>query len=832
MRNLQLAFRTLIKTPFVATVAVLSLALGIGANAAIFSLFDQLLLAPLRVHQPARLVNLSAPRPKPGSQSCSIAGPCDDVLSYPMYRDLERLSPSPFKYVVGHRNFGANVAFHGQTLNGEGLFVSGSYFPALGIQPARGRLFTQADDQTIGGQYEAVLSYSYWQTSLGENPAVVGDKIVVNGQTLTIVGVAPEGFDGTSLGARPSVFVPLTMRGVVASAPKDFTNRRSYWVYSFARLQPGVTMSQAQTAVNAAYHRIINEVEAPLQTEMSAQTMVKFRAKTLQLSDGSKGQSSVRADAGTPMLMLFLITGIVLLIACANIANLLLARGANRATEMSVRLALGGSRRQLLAQLLTESLVLAAIGGAVSLVIAKWTIDVFDALLPADVVLLMNFHLSTTAIVFAAALAVGTGFMFGLFPALHSTRPDLASALRSGSGKQSGARSAARFRASLVTVQIALSMALLIAAGLFVKSLRNVAQANLGFNVENIVTFGVSPSLNGYSRLRSNQFFARAEQQLAAIPGVTGVTAGAVPLLAGDNWGNQVAVQGFRRGPDTDASSSFNAIAPGYFHLLSIPVIAGREFTASDVLGAPRVAIVNEAFARKFGLGRDAVGKLIGSNKGDTLNIEIVGLVKDAKYNEVKNPVPPVYFTPYKQDTTFGSLQFYVKTASDLQTLLRAIPPAMAKLDPNLPLEQIKTLPQQVKDDVFLDRLISTLSAGFAILATLLAAVGLYGMLAYSVAQRTREIGVRMALGANAGSVQRLVLRQVALMTSIGGAIGIAAAVGLGMAAQSLLFQLKGFDPWVTVASAAVLSVVALAAGWIPARRAARVDPMQALRYE
>jgi predicted permease len=831
MANLRLALRTLFKTPFVTAVAVLSLALGIGANAAIFSLFNQMLLRPLPVPQPNRLVNLEGSEPNGGSQSCNQAGECRVVLSYPMFRDLEK-GQTVFTGIAAHRGFGANLAFRKQTLNAEAMFVSGSYFPVLQLRPAAGRLLSPSDDQTIGAHPVAVLGYSYWETQLGSDPTVVGEPIIVNGVPFTIVGVAPEGFNGTTLGSLPKIYVPITMRAVLQPGFTAWDRRNSYWIYAFARLKPGVSIEDARRKMNALYKPIINDVEAKLQQGFSAKTLERFRAKELGVVEGARGQSSVHKRVKTPLLLLIGITAIVLVIACANIANLLLARAANRSMEMAVRLSLGATRGQLLAQLLTESVVLAVLGGLVSLLIARWTLSGLAALLPKDASSTLKFELDPTVVAFAAGLSLLTGLLFGMYPALHSTRPDLVTTLRANSGKHSGTRAATRFRSSLVTVQIALSMALLICAGLFVRSLLNVSRVNLGLNVDNVVTFSLSPERNGYTREQSRQFFDRAEQSLAAIPGVTGVTEALVGLLAGSSWGNDVEVDGWKSGPDIDSNSRFNAVGAGYFKALGVPAMSGREFTASDRLGAPQVAIVNEAFAKKFKLGRDAVGKHMASSGAKINNIEIVGLVKDAKYNDVKDDVPPVYFLPWAQDSTIGQLNFYVRTSIDPRQLMRTIPAVIMRLDPNLPVEDIKTLPQQVKQNVFLDRMISTLSAAFATLATLLAAVGLYGVLAYTVAQRTREIGVRMALGADAGRVRSMVLRQVGRMTLIGGVIGIVGALGLEKAARSLLFGLEGHDPVVVLLAGVVLALVALAAGYLPARRASRILPMQALRYE
>jgi predicted permease len=824
------ALRTLFKTPFVTIVAAVSLALGLGSTAAIFSLFNQMLLQPLPVPEPDRLVNLAAPGPKPGSQSCGQQGDCDGVFSYAMFRDLER-AQTAFTGLAAHRLVSANIASGGQTINGELMLVSGSYFPTLGIQPALGRLIGPGDDRAPGESPVVVLSHAFWTTRFAADPNVLNQSMVVNGQTLTVVGVAPRGFAGTTIGAEPAVFVPITLNAPVNPWSKRLDERRTYWVYLFARLKPGVTLDQARASLGTAYHGIVNDVEAPLQKGMSDQTLARFRAKPLLVTSGRRGQSSVPSRAGPSLGLLLGVTGFVLLIACANIANLLLARSASRAGEMAVRLSIGASRGQLVRQLLTESLLLAALGGAAGVFVAQWTLDLIASLLPAFAAHAFEFRVDRTAILFTTALTLGTGLLFGLFPALHSTRPDLASALKGQSGQPSGARAAARFRTSLATTQIALSMALLVAAGLFTKSLMNISRVDLGVNADHVVVFTLSPNLNGYTDGRARQLFARLEDGLAALPGVTGVTDSLVPILAGDNWGNDVSVQGYDAGPDTDMNSRYNEIGPDYFRTLGVPLVSGREFSRADAIGAPKVAIVNEAFAKKFNLGRDAVGKRIGE-RGKTPDTEIVGLVQNAKYSDVKREVPPVFFRPYRQSEHLYSLSFYVRTSVEPTAIVAGVPKLVAALDPNLPVEDLRTLPEQVRQNVFLDRMISVLSAAFAALATVLAAIGLYGVLAYTVSQRTREIGLRMALGADAARVRGMVLRQVALMTVAGGAIGLGAAFWLGRLAESLLYQMKGYDPVVLAGATIALTVVALAAGFIPAHRASQVEPMQALRYE
>jgi predicted permease len=838
-RDLRLAARGLLRAPLFTATAVICLALGIGANAATFSMFDELLLRPLPVREPERLVNLGAPGPGQGRDSWNQAGPSEALFSHPMFRDLAR-ARTPLTGVAAHKLFFANFAYHGRTEFGMGELVSGSYFPLLGLRPALGRLLGPGDDGTLGGHPIAVLSYGYWTSDLGADPGLIGKSIIVNGRTLTVVGVAPRGFEGTTLGTRPRVFVPLAMAADLdpGFGPRSgFDDRKWYWLYLFGRLKPGVSIERARTDLNAAYTPIMVEVEAPLQEGMSAPALARFKARRLTVEDGRRGQSLLHRQTRTPLILLFAITGLVVLIASANVANLLLARAATRSTEMAVRLSLGAGRGRLLAQMLTESLLLAVLGGVASLAVARGTLAVIAALIPpvefgAGGSLAIELRLS--ALLFAAAVAIGTGLLFGLFPALNSTRPDLVLSLKAGSGKQSSTRGAARFRTSLVTAQIAVSMTLLIAAGLFIKSLRNVGRVDLGLDVDRVVMFGLAPMLNGYEPARSRALFARVEEEVAAIPGVTSVAASSVPFLTGSTRGGDVRVEGFESGPDTDANSRLAEIGPGFFRTLGISLLAGREFTVGDRLGAPKVAIVNESFAKKFGLGREAIGRRMATwdSPAGALDIEIVGLVRDTRYNGVKEAEPPIFFLPYRQDADIGAIFFYARVSGALEPILRAVPRVVARLDPNLPVVALKPMAQQVRDNVYLDRMIGTLSAAFAALATLLAAVGLYGVLAYTVAQRTREIGVRIALGADAQRVLGMVLGEVGRMTVVGGLIGVAAALALGRAAQSLLFGLSSYDARVVVAAAVVLGVVAVAAGYVPAWRASRVAPMKALRAE
>lgn len=831
MRNLRLAFRTLLQSPIVSAVAILSLAFGIGANTAIFALFEQILLRNLPVANPTELVNITANGPRSGNNSTNNAGGNDSIFSYPMFRDLEKVQ-TVFTGIAAHRLFGANLAYRGNTTSAEGVFVSGSYFPVLGLQPALGRLLTPADDENPGAHRLVVLSHAYWTERFNQNPQLLNEALLVNGVPLTIIGVAPRDFRSVTLGSSPSIFVPISMREALTPGWKGLTERRSYWIYLFGRLKPGLSVEQAQAAINGPFRAIVKDVELPLQKGASDRLRERFLSQTMKLEPGAQGQSNMMQEARTPLILLLTITGFVLLIACANIANLLLARSANRAKEFAIRLALGASRGQVIAQLMAEALLLAVLAAAAALLVAYGTSQFILSVMPPDASTVLISPLRPTIIAFTFGLSLIAGFLFGLFPAIHSSSPDLASAMKDQGANVSASRSATRFRNALVTAQIALSLLLLVSAGLFLKSLVQILRVDLGLKTANTITFGLSPELNQYTPARSRALFGRIEESIAALPGITAVTTSTVPLLTGSNWGSNVSIDGFEAGPDTDTHAMFSRIGSGFFRSFGIGLAAGREFAPTDSMDAPKVAIVNEAFVRKFSPSSSALGKRMQMGAGGKNDIEIVGIVKDSKYSQVKDATPPLFYLPYRQDPGLGSSTFYVKTTLPPEQTVPALRQAIAALDPNLPIEQLKTLEAQVNENIVLDRLVSTLAAAFAVLATVLAAVGLYGVLAFTVARRTREIGIRLAIGASTSAIRNMVLREVGLMVAMGVALGLPAAWLLGRYAETLLYEIKGGDPAVLAGAIVLVALVSFASGYLPARRAMSTDPMQALRYE
>jgi len=830
-RDFALAARTLARNPGFTLVVVLTLALGIGATTAIFSLFHQVLVQRLPVPEPDRLVELATSGPMVGGGTVSAAGDNEHIFSYPMFRDLEA-KQGVFAGVAAHRDFQASVAEELTTVAGGGLMVSGGYFNALGLTPALGRLIEPQDEPRVGESAVVVLSYDYWRSRFAGDPNVLGRTLTVNGQSLAVVGVAPQGFRGTVLGLQPRVFVPITLRWVMEPwRQRDEEDRRSRWVYLFARLAPGVPLEQASSSIDKVYSGILNEIEAPLWSGIPAGILEQFKAKRMRLEPGGVKKGLVRNANAEPLAMLLGITALVLTIVCVNIANLLLVRGLSRAGELAIRVAIGATRWRLVRQSFLDAGVLAVMGAAASLPVAVLTLRGIGAFLPDPLASGLDIQLRPAALWFAATVSLFTMLAFGAAPAFQAARTDPGLTVKGTASQALGGRHLARIRVALATAQIAFSTVLLVLAGLYTQSLVNIARVDLGLDTESVVTFTVSPRTIGQSPQRSAATFDRIEERLAAEPGVSAVGGSRIALLADRTWTNLLSeFRGFGSVPATNPSVGINAVSAEFLGALSIPVLRGRGFTALDTLESPRVAVVNESFVGIFGLGDAALGARfdIGSSRQ---NIEIVGVIADTKYAGVTDDIPPMVFLPRRQEADLDGLTFYVR-GLDSNALLRMIPRVVAEIDPSVPVTDLRTMARQVQNDVYRERLIATLSASFAGLATLLAAIGLYGVLAYNVAQRKRELGLRQALGAKAADLRALVLKQVGVIAVIGISIGLAAAIALGRIAETLLFGLSGRDPMVLIGTVAATSLVVLTAGYLPARRAASVNPMVALRAD
>ena len=823
------AARSMSRRPLVSAVAVLSLGLGIGVNSAIFSLFESVLLRRLAVPDPAALVIVTSPGPRPGSNSISGAGGREALFSYPLFRDLERVQTA-FSGIAAHRDAALNLTYGDQTARGVGELVSRGYFATLALRPALGRLLGPDDDQP-GRETAVVLSHAYWTRRFGADPSVVGARLGVNGNPSVIVGVAPERFTGTTALGQPDVFLPLATAERLRD-PSLFENRRDHWLYVIARLEPGLTAPQAEARLVPPFATLIRDVEYPLhRLGLGERERAAFLGRTIRLQDGSRGERARRDEAQMGFLLLFLVAGFVLLIACANVANLLLARAVDRAADIALRRSLGASTGRMLQWLLAEACLLGLAGAVAALVVARLTIDGALSLLPIDSAAGIDPAINVPLLLFTGALGLGTGLLFGVFPAMQAVRASPASQLRGASHQATASRSASRTRSSLAIAQMALATALLAQTGLFITSLTNITRADLGIRRDGLVTFAVAPQLNGYSAARTRAFFGQLEDRLAALPGVVSVTASTIPLLGNDFARNTVSVEGFAVDLDADVTAQYTRIGAGHFSTLGVPLLAGREFTRADDGPRPTVAIVNQAFARKFRLGRDAVGKRMALGRNRPLDLSIVGLVADSAYSNARDTQVPQFFLPYRQGDT-GPLTFYVRSATSGAPLFPAITGIVKSLDPALPVERLRTMDDQVDTSIAPYRVVTVLSSALAGLATLLAAIGLYGVLAHAVARRGREFSIRVALGARTVDVARLVFGYVARLTVVGGVIGLIVAVGLSRLGQGLLFGVAGLDAVVAGGAAIVMVCVALLAAAVPMRRATGVEPAAALRAE
>lgn len=835
-QDVRVSLRTFVKRPLVWTAAVVSLALGIGVNTAVFSLFDQVLLRRLPVPDPEAIVSITASGPRSGSRSTSNAGGPEAVFSYPLVRDLERLENTGLAAIAAYRSIAVNLAHAGETTPGQGLLVSGGYFPAMGVAPVAGRLLGPGDDRVPGGHPVVVVGYDYWTDSLGGDPAIVGTTLVVNGHALEVVGVAPDGFNGTVIQAsQPDVFVPLAMADPIRPRWSGTEVRDDHWLYVSARLSPGVTREQAEALLAPRFTVLTRDIEFPaLRSGLGETAREAFLARRVHLEDGGYGRGGNRDAIRTALLLVFAVTGLVLLIACANVANLMLARASDRQAEIALRLAIGAAPRRVVRALLTEAVLLGLIAGAAALVVAWATIDVLLALAPLDGGRPFEFVLNARVLGVAFAVGLGTGVLFGLWPAVRGVRAALARGLGMQSGRVSGSSAVVRSRGVLAAVQVTLATALLALAGLCLTSVSNIARAELGIRRDGLLTFGLSPSLNGYTPERSRALFDRVEAAVRALPGVRAVSTTTVPILSNSDFRQNLTVEGFDAQPGADTHASRASIGPDYFRTLGIPLRAGREFTREDVEGAPKVAIVNDAFARKFNLGDAVIGRRIGLGQGSStpLDIEVVGLVADAAYSRVRDTPPPQFFLPNRQqDAGALTLHFYVRTEAAALTM-GDVRPLVGSLAPSLPIAGLRTMDEQIALETRGDRTVALFASIFAALATLLAGVGLYAVLAYAVALRQREIGIRVALGASIGHVVRTVLRQLTGITVVGVVAGTAAVLVAGRLGRALLFGVEGVQVPVIGATIALVLLMAAAAAALPLRRAVSVDPVIVLRSE
>jgi len=830
-QDLVYAARTFKKSPVFVAVAVLSLALGIGANTAIFTLVDQLLLRLLPVKDPQQLVLLWGRGPHYGSNNGRYK------LSYPMYEDF-RDHNEVFSGMFCRWETSLSVSAEGKTERVDGELVSGSYFPVLGVGAALGRVFTADDDKTPGGHPLAVISYRYWQSRFGGSADVLGKKLLVDGYPITIIGVSQAGFDGTDPGSSPQIRIPIMMEAQLSPQFAQFyslKNRRGRWVNVFGRMKPGVTMKQAKAALQPFFHQMLEmEVQDKAFSRAAPETKHAFLTMWMELVPASKGDSGLRRQFANPLLVLTALVGLVLLIACANVANLLIARATARQKEVAIRLALGASRSRIVSQLLAESLLLAFAGGTLGLILAIWMDRALLRFLPTgDTPLTLSTTPDWRILLFTLGVTLLTGVIFGLAPALQSTRAQLAGTLKDQVGSIAGGTSVA-LRKTLVAAQVTLSLVLLIGAGLFIRSLNNLKDVDPGFGTRNLVGFAVDPPMNGYTPERSRDFYRQVRDNLDALPGVESSTLAVIPVLADNEWDNSMTVEGFQHKPSEMPDPHMQFVSPDYFKTMNVPILVGRDFRVTDGLTAPKVCIVNERFARKYFKDGLALGKHLGmgGDPGTKLDIEIVGVVKDTKYENMRAEVPLEVYEPYQQMNFVLGMYVYVRTARQPEQAFASIRRVVNALDPNLPVFQMKTIETQMEESLITERLVATLSTGFGILATALAAIGLYGVMAFLVAQRTREIGVRMALGAATGDVIWLVMKDVVVLAGIGIAIGLSASWALTRMVKSQLYGIQPNDLISIIAATVGIAAVALLSGYIPARRATRIDPMRALRWE
>jgi putative ABC transport system permease protein len=822
-RDLRFALRQMRQTPIVSGVALLSLALGIGANVAIFSLVNALILKPLPVHEPDRLVIIGLDSPR--AVNTSLTNPVWEYI-----RDHQEVLVGVAAY--GNPRF--NLASGGQARNAQGLFVSGRFFDTLGVTPHLGRMFTADDDRRGGGPdgAVAVLSYGFWQREYGGRPDVIGKSIALDGHPFTIVGVSQRDFRGVQIGRAFDVATPLGTEPIIRGKETQLDGRSSWWLTVVGRLAPGQTAEQARARLRDFQPQLR---EATLPPDWRADDLKDYLSEPIALLPGSTGISSLRDRYSRPLYVLLGIVGLVLTIACANMANLLLAQSVARRKELAVRLSLGAGRWRLVRQLLVESIMLSTIGAIAGLLIARWGSRAIVALLSTRTQIVeVNLAMDWRVFVFASAVGVLTGLLFGVAPALRGTRLTPADALRDHSrGVVSGG---GRFQVghALVALQVALSFVLVFGSSLFVRTLVALTTQDMGFESSHVLVGNIDLRATGVTPENRVQMFTRVREALSAVPGVEAAATSFVTPVSGSTWNLEINVPGYaandRRGV------LFNGISPNYFKAMGTPILAGRDIEETDRQGAPGIIIVNEAFAKKYFSGDNPIGKtftIVGFNKQNPDRVmQIVGMVANAKYQRLREPAQPTMYAAFAQERQlFSGARVAIRTAGDPFDSRNAVVQAITGVHRDIAVD-LKRLDEDLGANVLQERLVATLSGFFGGLALLLAALGLYGVMSYTVTRRRNEIGIRMALGAEPRTVVGLVLKNVALITIAGLVVGAVASVGTGRFINTLLYNLAASDRTMIVVTAITLASAAALAGYLPARRAARIDPMAALREE
>ncbi|HUK17509.1 MAG TPA: ABC transporter permease [Bryobacteraceae bacterium] len=846
-RDLRYAARVLSASPGFTATAVLSLALGIGATTAIFTLIDAVLLKMLPVKNPQELVLLRWAVPK-GQQPLGkrwYDGNSDDdtgryigtSFSYNSYRQIRTLGTGagrPLADVLGFTGIGdVNVLANGEATLAYAQVVSANYFAMLGVRPAIGRTFVEGDD-VPGAPAVCVISDAYWKRKFGADRSIAGKAIAINGAAVTILGVTPPEFFGLQPGWAMDISLPLTTQPPIMPRwdPKigSFLNAPDHWwMLVMGRLNPGVPSGRAQALLDTVFKQSVTETYVPSPKD-------EVVLSSLDLAPGGPGIDELRRQFSRPLLILMGMVGLVLLIACANVANLLLARATARQREIGIRLSIGASRGRLIRQLLTESVLLASAGGAAGCLLAWWGSHVLVALISTSrYPVVLNINPDLRLLGFAAAACLFTGLLFGLAPALRATRVDLTPSLKRTRPGARGAGARLTLGQALVIAQTALSVVLVFGAGLFVRTLVNLQNLNTGFQTGNVLLFGVNALETGYKGQALNDFYERVRQRVAALPGAISATATYHLLLSGSSRGWGIDVPGYTPKPGESMSVRVVPAGADFFKTMRIPLLRGRDFTERDTGNAPKVAVVNETFVKHYFAGRDPIGQRIGW-AGDAIDMAIVGVAGDAKYDSLRRAAPATLYHPFQQAPRITWMHFEVRTAGDPKALIPAVRRAVASLDRNLPLFDVKTQTEQIDELLLQERLFARLSGSFGLLALVLAWVGLYGVLSYAVARRAGEIGIRMALGAPRGKILRMVLRDVFVLAGAGLVLGIPASLAAARLAAAvisdLLYGLKGNDAISLAIASTALLLAAACAGFLPARRASLVDPVTALREE